>query len=479
MASRLSASFSRAEVWPLALTLLVAIAPRLVWWSLDLPVGMLRDSGSYFVPGFDLATSGSFEHDLRHTPGYSFFTALVFWTFGTESLYPLLAIQHLIGILTAGLTYLLGRLFFQRATALLGGLLVGLDGALLLFEHMPMPEVVWAFGLVVSSLTVVSGIRSGRLSLLAGAGLAIGLLALVRPIGLLLLGPAAIALVLLNRWRSPLKIAVLIGICALTVLPWIIRNWVQYGSPSLIVSTRAIMHRVSADDSLFTVWAESGRPPPDEPLRKRAYEIMVEQDRKPRPDPVELVFRRELGLSEAQARDLMRQMAVAAIQANPLYYVRTTVQLGYQNLINQPLDVASLWWSYADLALPQRAAALLPKQNRARYPEAQMLVSLVDPGRMGLAVASFFVLGVLAAWRRPAERLWLVVAAMVPLGIFGTAATAGIEIRYRFGFDPVLLLGAAAGVTALFEMAVNLARQGHRAPLPARSGEVAVVRQPD
>ena len=55
---------------------------------------------------------------------------------------------------------------------------------------------------------------------------------------------------------------------------------------------------------------------------------------------------------------------------------------------------------------------------------------------------------------------------MVVLGILSTAALGGLEWRFRISFDPLLLLGAAAGFTALSGAVVSQVRlRSWRAPL--------------
>src|SRR5262245_34882015 len=98
------------------------------------PVILTGDSQSHFLPGYDLAFGYEFEPELRRPPGYALFAAGSILLFG-EELRALVFVQQLLGVVTALLTYLLGRLTFGpvggRVVGLIGGLLVALNGALI------------------------------------------------------------------------------------------------------------------------------------------------------------------------------------------------------------------------------------------------------------------------------------------------------------------------------------------------------------
>src|SRR5439155_12058674 len=127
-----------------------------------LPPFLDPDSVGYFVPGWDLVTNGQLTVGLRRTPAYPLFAAAVLAVSGISSLYPLLAVQHALAVALSGLTYVLGRLLFGRPTALLAGLLVGLDGPLLFFGQAVMTEVLFALWLVLSCVLLTLALKLRR-----------------------------------------------------------------------------------------------------------------------------------------------------------------------------------------------------------------------------------------------------------------------------------------------------------------------------
>jgi 4-amino-4-deoxy-L-arabinose transferase-like glycosyltransferase len=130
---------------------LVALLLRLAFLY-RVPVILTGDSESHYLPGYDLVFGNQFDPELRRPPGYAFFVAGVIWLFG-EELRALAFAQHLLGVGMALLTYALGRVTFGRLAGLLAGLLVALNGALVLSGQSVMTETLFTFLLLASLLT--------------------------------------------------------------------------------------------------------------------------------------------------------------------------------------------------------------------------------------------------------------------------------------------------------------------------------------
>src|SRR3954464_12939040 len=88
---------------------LLAAATFKLGFALRIAPFIAKDSQAYFLPAFDLVHSGQFELGLRRTPGYPLLLAGALMLVG-DDLRGIVLLQHLLGIATAGLAYLLGRL---------------------------------------------------------------------------------------------------------------------------------------------------------------------------------------------------------------------------------------------------------------------------------------------------------------------------------------------------------------------------------
>ena len=81
------------------------------------PVFLLRDSISYFLPAWDLLNGYGFDLSIRRTPVYPGSCAGAMALFG-EDLLAVAFAQHLLGIVSAVLVYVLGRLTVGRSAGL-------------------------------------------------------------------------------------------------------------------------------------------------------------------------------------------------------------------------------------------------------------------------------------------------------------------------------------------------------------------------
>ena len=106
-------------------------------------------------------------------------------------------VQHLLGIVTVVMVYLLGAVAFGRPTGLVAALGAATCGALLLNEHTVGSEAVFTPLLAGSILAVLLGIRTGKLPFFLAAGLILGCCALTRPIAPAIL-PLAVGAILVR-----------------------------------------------------------------------------------------------------------------------------------------------------------------------------------------------------------------------------------------------------------------------------------------
>ena len=153
--------------------------------------------------------------------------AFVIATMGIE-LQALALLQHLMGVATAVLTYLLGRQLFNRTVGLVSGLLTAVAAPLLVYEQHVMSETLFAFTLALAAVAFVWAAQRLRWWQLLLAGSALGLAALARPIaqGLLPLVPLAL-LVSTRSWRQTLRatVLVLVGAVNIPIIKFSVEWW--------------------------------------------------------------------------------------------------------------------------------------------------------------------------------------------------------------------------------------------------------------
>ena len=472
------------------------------------PVFIIPDSENYFLPGFQLARGLGFELEARRTPLYpAFIAAVVAWI--GQDLAALALAQHALGLVTVGLTYGLGRVTFGRLAGFLAALLVGLNGSLLISEHTVTTETLFLSFLTAAGLVGALALRAGRavgasvapadgegamhcapthdrggrvgrsvagLTLLAG--LLLGLAALARPAGLALLPGFPIALLAMRPgWRRYVRVCgfYLVGV-GLVLLPWMVRNYltIKVFSTEGAFGQTLVGRTVRHDRFVFM---DPSAPDPD-PRRQRARELM--QETASRPNPVLTPLRRrltqELGLSELQANQLMRDLAVEAILRQPGYYAIGTAGFVGRLAVGWPERVRDAWQSRRDPEAreeweshPEIAALLGPPTalDERQLGRAEQLGGLFQPGRAGPLLLALAVVGLVAALVGP--RAWR--PALLPglwaIGLLLVAAAfVGPLLRYRYPAEPFLAVLSGGGAVVVGGWVGRMVRgRGKRAHL--------------
>jgi len=211
----------------------LALALRLGWVFQDLPVPP-QDTPDYDEIALNLLRGEGFvarqnwfgfEMHSWRAPFYPFFLAAVYGVCGHSHL-AVEVVQAAVGSGTAVLLYGLG-LRIWPAAALPAGLLAAVYGPLAASAAEVMSETWFTFWLVLAVFLLSA---PGRWGALLGGGVAIGLAALTRPVGLLL-WPAFALVALRASPRQGLRRSLWVGLAlAATLLPWTVRNYLVHGA---------------------------------------------------------------------------------------------------------------------------------------------------------------------------------------------------------------------------------------------------------
>ena len=435
----------------LALGLRLAFAART-------PVFATKDSFEYFEPAFGLLNGTGFELALRRPPVYSLFAAGAMALFG-ENLAALAFTQHLLGVATVGLAYVLGRIVFGRPAGLAAGLLVALNSVLIMYEHYVLSEPLFTLVLLTACLLLVVALRRDTPRAYVVAGLALGLAVLTRPVAQSLLLAVPLALLLQRgSLRAALKPTLLVlAAAALLIVPWMVRNKLAYGSFSTSGSGRFLSARVVKHDRGYLFYDPASAEAYDERDR-RAREIFQEEaDERPEEGPIYSRYRSELGLSEAAADELLRQIATEGIMRRPMHYLGTTGEM-FLELFAGDQKEERVRWHYRERNQERvmnqweggRAGMgrLLGPPTSAQYAEsgnAELLAGIFRPSRwlspLVIGILLALALGALSHEHRPA----IFLGAVVGIVLLVSAALVGEVPRYRYPLDPLIAVLAAGG----------------------------------
>jgi hypothetical protein len=456
----------------LGLILLVAAALRLLM-IVHAPAFILnRDSGEFFLAGYNLAQGEGFELALKRAPLYGLFLGGIIATLGPD-LETITTVQHLLGLLTVLLSYGLGALAFGRPTGLLAALVTAVNGSLLLMEHNVAAEALLAPLLLAGLLLLLGALRSGRLPLFLLAGLALGLGTLVRPV-LQATIPLLLAATLLQPrpGRDRLAACGLLGLgLLLSSGPWILRNQVTHGVTSVSGGVGdALFARVTRHDPSFDL------PDPDDwptgaelsPLQRRVFELAethpFEADLRP-------ILEREFELTPAQGDAALRDAALLIIRRDPSHYLSTTLEM-LVDLGQGRQQTADFRWDsrferrYRETWPAPLRFVLEPAEGWTRADRAivNATLDLYQDYRLGPLLGLLFVVGALrclaAGWRAALGLLPLLVVVQLLLYV----ALNGPLARHRFTLQPLITVVAAGGFSLLIGSGWQLAGRGWRRP---------------
>jgi 4-amino-4-deoxy-L-arabinose transferase-like glycosyltransferase len=461
----------------------VALVPRLMYlvWA---PVFIGGDSLQYFQPVYDLMHGRGFTLSLKRPPLYPWLLYASQVTFG-PSFVPVIAFQHLLGALSVALTYGIGRLAWGRGDVIrsrwigaLAALLVAFSSPTLRWEHFLMSDGPFAAVFTLIVFLVVLGLRRPGWRPWAAAGVALGLAILLRPAGqvVLLMVPPVVLLVE-RSWRAAIvKTAVMFAVCAVVIVPWMLRNQAVHGTFTTagaagqnLVTFTAIIHLgdFSFDDPLVTAVDVD---PKMKIAREEIRQGMLDKLAKPQNNVSGLAIfthiRDETGMSEVQADKAMQDIAVRAILARPLVYVRDVIENIYSmfmfdtSKVNESLEYHwTLWNDVGWRGDVRRYVGPATPQQEASYPYLTVLDSIYQPARTAGLLLVLFIAGMgLALWTprwRPV--LAVALAALALIGI--SAATVGAVPRYRVPTEPMIDVVAMGALVMLVTGAVGRLRR--------------------
>ena len=456
------------------LVILVAVALRVAFFP-RAPVFIHGDSYQYYRPADALMNAQGFPLPLKRPPVYPLFVGLAGTVLG-EDLRVLVAVQHLLGVVTAALAYGVGRLTFGWRVGLLSGLATALSGGHLIYEHYVLSEAVFTVLLTLGVFLFVAGLRQHSMKLCAGAGLAIGLATLTRPHAQLLLIAAPVLVALWCRRRSPAvrSTAVAFLAAAVLVVPWMARNYAVHGLFTVAGSSGQPLIDLTANHHAGKfVFYDSDNPPEGldsrgERARRFIQRRVEDKVRNPSSNIMGITIQgwlmRELSLGEVESDALMREIALEAIRARPLTYARVVIEDSGRILMGVPDELTDHWRGHhrtlrdSDNPPPRGLRPLVavatPEQEQGLW-LTERLVSLYQAPRFGPVMPALFAIGLLAGIVVPTWRLALAPALAVLVLHAGSAATVGFVARYHHPPEPLMHVVAFGGVLALGHLLVS------------------------
>jgi 4-amino-4-deoxy-L-arabinose transferase-like glycosyltransferase len=232
------------EIALLAAIVVAAFALRLAWTFIaDARPTQITSGDPFFYDSFGqfiargqgmIRTTG--EVTAQWTPGYPVILAVIFKLFG-HSIFLVKLLNVTLGAATCLLVYAIGRKVFNRGVGLVAAAALALFPSQIYQPTMVMTETMATFLIAAFVCLIVffaMDSMTWRRAVVVGAF--IGVTTFVRGETILLALPLVIVWALAGRsLLAGVKYgAIALGVTALVISPWVLRNWVELGYPILV-----------------------------------------------------------------------------------------------------------------------------------------------------------------------------------------------------------------------------------------------------
>ncbi|MFN0071031.1 MAG: ArnT family glycosyltransferase [Chloroflexota bacterium] len=440
----------------LAIIALVAIGLRVAFFF-HAPVFFEGDARGYLVRAVEITAGDGFQFSLKRTPGYPLLLAAVFEIAGT-SLEAVVLVQHLFGIATALLTFDCARRIAGRWAGLLAGLATATSGSMLMYEHVILTEALFTVLLVATLWLLLSGLMRRSMLLIAFAGLIASLGSMIRPVGLALTFAVPVLVLWVVPRRDALKLgAVFLAAFGLVMAPWVLRNALVHGEAEVVHPGRFLIERtITNNQTGIPMFAGPDRATDSRRIRTGRAILRAIESERPNSFEAHNALVRRMNLTDAQASDLLWDLAVDAIVRAPDVYVwGTWLELGElitgerETVSSHVADRRSSWKGTELMRLVNAGLLndLLPVSwdEEGHRAIADAVTQLYQPTNAILLILGFSIIATAWGLRDSSRRL-----ALLPVGMALALAACTLIIngafpRYRYPLDPLLHMAAAAG----------------------------------
>jgi hypothetical protein len=387
------------------------------------------DAPGYYQLGINLFQHGvfspssatPFQPDAFRTPGYPLFLALIFFLAGSSTLAVVFA-QSLLHAVT-------GLVIVRLGEKVLGSLRIGVIGCVL-WMIAPLPAIF--AGLLLSEilftaffLVLLLVLTETRLVYSAFGGALLGAAILIRPIGIFIWPSLIPALCLGIGWRRAIaKCALFSAMVAAVIAPWLYRNYLNFGNPTLATVQGGNLLYYNAAG--YIAWRDGLNLGEARDVASRYYQQYLA----------------ETGLhpaTEVEESDAMSSAAIRMLLADPL----RGIWFNALNSLNGLRPGASYFIMYLEPGIINSDSLtngeLSPAISNINRPEILLVTVILSVFYGLLYLLSAISILQLLWYRKWMALALLVVPCVLIMYIPGLASNA----RFRIPIEPILCLLAA------------------------------------
>jgi 4-amino-4-deoxy-L-arabinose transferase-like glycosyltransferase len=416
-------------VW---LILAIALALRLAYVGLTFDAPTTLDPADFSRTALSIAQGHGYPQSNRapgagpsafRPPGYPFFLAAVYAIAGQEAPPAGRIVGAFLGTLTVGLIGLIALRLWGKRVSIIALCIAAVAPPMVILSTALISEALFVPLVLGAIATALAARRSRhRYRWAIATGVLVGVAALTRTNGLLLLVPFVLALAPARRKRRVSRwapAAALFLAAVLTIAPWTIRNYVVFHAFIPI-----------SDETGYTIGGTYDQVSRADRVRPAVW---VEAEHGASPEYAQILFEAEIARwGELEYGNRLQAQAIDEIKEDPAYVLKA----GYWNALRQfhltELDLAVL--NLANTDIPHLPALF---EIYGFYP-----------------LGALALLGVLTRRARRAPKwLWL-----VPVCLLTAVFITGF-IRFRSPIDPFLAMLAALALASAQEQVIKRRRR--------------------
>jgi hypothetical protein len=372
------------------LLLLARGAANLEFWEYETLATNIVDGRGYVISRFGHDVLAFGDGNL-----YSFLAASVYLVFGHAPLL-LAVVQAVVASLAVPVVYVIGERAIGPARALVGAALAAFHPGLLAYTLKLHPL---GLDVLLLALLVYWSLRSpaGRFGQVV-SGMTLGLSVMTRPT-FFVAGVAAFAVRGLSRHLTMRSLAGIVALAILVPLPWLARNWLVLGQPTLISTSFEDVWKGNNEFASGSSYVAPGT---------TVFDVAPTHMRQ-----------RIMAADELQANSIFQEETLEFVQQHPAAFGSLVVR-----------KFLYFWW------LPQQAGAL--------YPPAWLMGYQAYAGVV-LGFAAVGAAGIVRSGKAE-ERAMLITLLTVGMTLATLHALAYVEGRHRWAIEPLILLLTARGI---------------------------------
>ena len=195
---------------------------------------LIGDAKGYNRLANELIETGSLKsssYSQFRTPGYPFFISIIYSIFGNKP-WVVLLIQNFINAISLLGIFYLSRIFFNDNISYLSTILYTFDPLTIFYSNTLLTETLFSFILVYSIYSLFMGLKKERLKYFMISGILLGVCTLIRPITLYFPFVMFAIIFIYQKTRRSFRyyaIIVFTLLFTVTIIPWMIRNYINYG----------------------------------------------------------------------------------------------------------------------------------------------------------------------------------------------------------------------------------------------------------